>query len=75
MYLILLTILCQTVSVKTYDNYAAQHLAFVNHAEKTIAGLEQQVKDAEAKIEAAEKQVLHIYFGIIQQKKLLHQVL
>ena len=44
-------------SVKTYDNYAAQHQAFVNHAEKTIAGLEQQIKDAEAKIEAAEKQV------------------
>ena len=45
------------ISVKTYDSYAAQHQAFVNHAEKTITGLEQQIKDAEAKIEAAEKQV------------------
>ena len=41
--------------VQTYDNYAAQHQAFVNHAEKSIAGLEQQIKENEDKIEAAKK--------------------
>ena len=41
--------------VQTYDNYAAQHQAFVNHAEKSIAGLEQQIKENEEKIEAAKK--------------------
>ena len=45
--------------VQTYDNYAAQHQAFVNHAEKTIAGLEQQIKENEDKIEAAKK----VWFG------------
>jgi len=43
-------------AVSTYDNYALQHQAFVNHAEKTIVSLDGQIKESETKIEDAEKQ-------------------